>query len=251
VVSSNSGVGIDVRDVFAVGNIIERNRIGLTGGLCIANCDRGNGSHGVLIRDGANGNRVRDNLIHFNHGDGVAVVAAQDNPISNNEFRDNAGEGIDLGNDGPTVNNNDYLSPPAGGGNRNLNHPFLIQAIGGHGRGTIRGTLATRNGVYRVEYYATDEACSPVIRGQGRVPLGASEVMVSGGSPATGNGSGSLDGDIIEREGSSTYFSSAPRKILATATRMDTANGVRKLIETSEFSGCIDYTNDVIFLNGF
>ncbi|MBK9496147.1 MAG: hypothetical protein IPO08_16880 [Xanthomonadales bacterium] len=104
----------------------------------------------MLIQDGAARNTVRNNDIAYNGAMASRVVAAADNPFYANAIYGNSGEGIDLGDDGFTANNNDSsITLPVQAGNENINSPVLGTAGGGAASGTIAGSYSSRNGWYR------------------------------------------------------------------------------------------------------
>lgn len=247
VISANDEVGIDISGSNAKHNRIENNVFGRPAVLCFpATCNRGNGSHGVLIRDGAVTTTVRGNTFANNGGDGVAVVAANRHKISANSFFDNVGEGIDLGNDGFTPNDNDAAAPPSSAGNVNQNYPLLSVATGTVASGVASGTLASVNGSYLIEFYATDSCGAFLNLGEGRYPIG-SQIVTINNALAGQNGSVAFSNVTLLRPGDRVFFQQ-PRWVMATATRYSTGN----YWQTSEFGPCIPYvTGDVLFANGF
>lgn len=253
-ISNNLQSAIELDGSLATGNIIEYNTIGLPPLCVLGPCDsNGNGAHGVLIRDGASRNTVRNNDIAHNDGDGIAVVAAAGNPFYANAIYSNAGEGIDLGDDGFTANNNDSsITLPVQAGNENINAPVLGAAAGGAGAGTISGSYSSRNGWYRLDFYAAD-TCPNLIAaeaGQGRYRLTSTTVQITNASSGS-DGSVSFSGVPISRANAPTFFDQ-PRYVLATATRFSGASPSGPLSGTSEFSKCSLYQRSAaLFANGF
>jgi parallel beta-helix repeat protein len=253
-ISNNLQSAIELDGSLATGNIIEYNTIGLPPLCVLGPCDsNGNGAHGVLIRDGASRNTVRNNDIAHNDGDGIAVVAAAGNPFYANAIYSNAGEGIDLGDDGFTANNNDSsLTLPVQAGNENINAPVLGAAAGGAGAGTISGSYSSRNGWYRLDFYAAD-SCPNLIAadaGQGRYRLTSTTVQITNASSGS-DGSVSFSGVPISRANAPTFFDQ-PRYVLATATRFSGTSPSGPLSGTSEFSKCSLYQRSAaLFANGF
>src|SRR4029079_8260197 len=108
VIANNSLAGVALNGPSARNNLVLGNFIGTdpTGTASI-----GNGV-GILMEGGANGNTIggtatgTGNVIAFNSGAGVALVntGPTGNTIRENSIHDNAGMGIDLGNDGVTLN---------------------------------------------------------------------------------------------------------------------------------------------------
>ena len=144
---------------------------------------------GVLI-DNAQGNFIggtlagEGNLIAFNNGPGVAVLftsTAEPNPINNrivgNSMRANGGLGIDLGTTGVTAN--DALDADAGP-NQLQNFPVLTSAttsaIGG-------GLHSSANTAFVIHFFLADADVSG--HGEGRVPLGSTNVTTNGSGDAT------------------------------------------------------------------
>ena len=253
VISSNDDVGIDFIGDDAVENLVQDNVFGQPAVLCFPGaCNRGNGSHGVRLRDGATRNTVRYNTFTYNGGDGVAVVSARANPILGNSFHSNDGEGIDLGDNSITVNDNDAAPLPAGAGNVNQNYPTVTTAAGSEGSGTASGTLSSVNGWFLIEFYASNE-CGPFLDlTEGRYPIGRTTVQITN-APAGQNGSTTFGNIVLQARDDPNFFAS-PRWILATATRYSAApaSGGRPY-DTSEFGVCIPYVvqTDTIFEDGF
>ena len=244
-ISGNLEAGIEIDN--AEFNTITGNTIGTSSVCAFGDCDLGNGSHGVFVfGSGARGNGINNNRIVFSGGDGIYIRdGAAANVIVANRMSDNAGLGIDLGASGLNSNDSDYALPPAIAGNQNQNTPQLTLAYGSAGSGFVSGSLQTRNGTYRINFYADDECPAPIFNdtGQGEFPLSQVVVNVTGGDPTNGtNGTGTFTDVPISRSGDANFFNS-PRRILATATRLATN-------DTSEFSRCVTYDRR-LFANGF
>lgn len=253
-ISNNLQNAIELDDSLATGNIIEYNTIGLPPLCVFGPCEsNGNGLHGVLIQDGAARNTVRNNDIAYNGGDGIAVVAAADNPFYANAIYGNTGEGIDLGDDGFTANNNDSsITLPVQAGNENINSPVLGTAGGGAASGTIAGSYSSRNGWYRLDFYAADSCPSLIAAdaGQGRYRLTSTTVQITNAGSGT-DGSVSFSAVPISRANAPTFFDQ-PRYELATATRYQGTSPSGPLSGTSEFSKCSLYQRSAaLFANGF
>ncbi|MBP6504715.1 right-handed parallel beta-helix repeat-containing protein [Dokdonella sp.] len=253
VISANGDVGIDIVGDQAADNLIDGNVFGRSAILCFpGTCERGNGSHGVRIRDGALRNTVRYNTFAYNGGDGVAIVSARSNPLTSNSFYANDGEGIDLGDDSFTPNDNDAAALPAGAGNLNQNYPVLAAAAGSEGSGSASGTLESVNGWYLIELYASNDCGSFLQLSEGRYPLGRHILEITN-APSGQNGSASF-ANVILQDWADPFFFDEPRWILATATRYTASpsSGGRPR-ETSEFGPCIPYEilDDTIFADDF
>jgi len=253
-ISNNLQSAIELDDSLATGNIVENNTIGLPPLCVFGPCEsNGNGEHGVLIQDGAARNTVRSNDIAYNGGDGIAVVAAADNAIYANAIYGNTGEGIDLGDDGYTANNNDSSNTlPVQAGNENINSPVLGAAGGGAASGTVAGTYSSRNGWYRLDFYAADSCPSLIAAdaGQGRYRLTTTTVEITNAGSNT-DGTVAFSNVPISRANAPTFFDQ-PRYVLATATRYQGTTPSGPLSGTSEFSKCSLYQRSAdLFANGF
>ncbi len=244
-ISGNLEAGIEIDN--AEFNTITGNVIGTSSVCAFGDCDLGNGTHGVFVfGSGARNNAINNNRIVFNNGDGIYIRdGASGNVIVANRMSDNTGLGIDLGANGLNPNDSDYATAPAIAGNQNQNTPQLTLAYGGAGTGFVSGSLQTRNGTYRINFYADDECPLPIFNdtGQGEYPLSQTIVNVVGGDPGTGvNGIGTFTDVPISRSGDTDFFD-VPRRILATATRLASN-------DTSELSRCVNYDRR-LFANGF
>ncbi|HJV08808.1 MAG TPA: right-handed parallel beta-helix repeat-containing protein, partial [Acidimicrobiales bacterium] len=205
VISGNLGHG-----VFDQGtdDVIQANRIGVgvTGGALP------NGGSGVYLD--SSGPQVggdepeAGNIIAFNLGDGVSVLAGTGNPVRLNSIHDNAELGIDLNDDG-ILNGNDPGDPDLGA-NLTQNYPVLTSAAATGGVATITGVLDTQAGTYAVDFYGNTPGDV-----EGETYLGTVTVVVDA-APA------SFTAPNIP-------VSSLQRLITATATEVDR-------LDTSEFS---------------
>lgn len=263
VVANSASHGIELDGALAMANRIEGNRIGIPA-ACATCADRGNGGHGVLVRNGADGNRVNGNRIGWSGLDGITVAAARQNTLRRNEFHDNAGIGIDLGDDGINFTDANNAQPaPAGAGNDAQNKPRLTSVLGDAGTAWATGALSSANGWYRIDFYGapgcTNLSIGPLpvgAWGQARDWLGSTVVQVTGGN-ATTNGSASFQGVPLQRAGNPAYFDEQ-RRVMATATRLQ-ASGVPPFtsyrdLGTSELGRCQTFAfgiGDVIFADGF
>lgn len=253
VISSNDDVGIDIIGEHATNTLVDSNVFGRPAVLCFPGaCDRGNGSHGVRIRDGAMSNIVSGNTFAYNGGDGVAIVSAHANPVTANSFYDNDGEGIDLGDDSITPNDNDAATPSASAGNLGQNYPMITSASGLEASGYASGSLESVNGWFLIELYASNDCGSFFNLTEGRDRVGRQFVEITNAPPGQ-NGSATFSNAELQKIDDPTYFSQ-PRWIVATATRYSSApsSGGRPR-ETSEFGVCIPYVvlDDLIFEDDF
>jgi hypothetical protein len=269
VIANQVSHGIELSGLLATGNRLTGNRIGVPA-LCLGTCaDRGNGGHGVLIRNSAADNRVESNQIAFNGLDGIAVTGARHNALLRNTSYDNDGIGIDLGDDGRNLfDANNTQTPPATAGNDSQNYPSITEAAGTPALGLVAGQLNSTNGWYRLDFYGipSTTACTLAFApgptpagffGEGRDWIGSTFVQISNAT-ASANGSVSYTDVPIRRENSSNYFVAGSTWITATATRL---SGQPSLISnprplgTSEFGRCRQFVAgslpDPLFSNGF
>jgi parallel beta-helix repeat protein len=268
VIANSVSHGVELSGSLATGNRITGNRIGIPA-FCIGTCvDRGNGGHGVLIRNSANDNRVESNQIAFNDLDGIAITGARRNSLRRNTMYDHGGIGIDLGDDGRNLSDaNNVVAPPIVAGNDSQNYPSITEAAGTAAVGTVSGTLNSANGWYRLDFYGipSSTGCTLVFSGslpagffgEGRDWLGSTVVQITNAT-FNANGSVSYSGVEIRREGSSNYFVPGTTWIVATATRLSGAPsliGGYQHLGTSEFGRCRQYAAgtgpDALFSNGF
>ncbi len=230
VIAGNRGNGIEILGV-AVGSplptnahIVQGNYIGVgTDGVSQA----GNHGHGILINRSA-GNWIggtaegQGNVIAYNGYwldsiyDGVVITGgtyAVNNRILGNRIYQNGswldGQGIDLGDDGPTPN--DATDADSGPNNRQ-NYPVITRVKGA----TVSGVLtSTANTTFRLEFFGSPE-CGPTGYGQGKDFLGAFNVTTNADGVATFQ----------------QALATAPGTRIVTATATDPDGN------TSEFSAC-------------
>jgi hypothetical protein len=220
IISGNTGSGVALTtggtNGFVEDNFVHGNYIGtdITGTVAIPN-----GEHGVFINDAIDntiGGTVSGagNLIAFNTLDSVAVVTGQTqstgNRIWGNTIVANGGLGIDLANNGVTLND---VNDTDTGANNLQNFPIFTGAGSFGGSATFSGVL-TANADFHVEFFA-NVACDSTGHGEGQTYLGFADV--------TTDGSGNF---------SATISATFPANQFITMTATDT-NG-----NTSEFSKC-------------
>ena len=208
------------------GNVVQGNRIGTN---AAGTAGIPNVIAGISITFGPKDNTIggtaanEGNLIAFNTGDGIHVVANVDLPFSNrilgNTIHSNGGLGIDLGDDGVTAND---AAPDADTGPNNLqNYPVLTAAMT-NGLGTFAdfaGSLdSAASATYRIEFFAST-AADPSGFGEGQRYLGFTNV--------TTDGAGTVTFGV-------TLAASLAAGELVTATATNSTNN-----DTSEFSAAI------------
>ncbi len=190
VISANTLHGIAIADASTSGNLIEGNFIGTD---VSGTADLGNGDEGVSIAYDAFNNTVggtssgAGNTIAYNSMNGVTVEigTGSGNAILSNAIFGNHLLGIDLGNDGVTLNT--AATAPHVGPNMLQSFPVLSSVSSSGQDLLISGTLdgippdpaaeATPT-IYRVEFFANADA-DPSGYGQGKVFLGAEMVTLN------------------------------------------------------------------------
>jgi hypothetical protein len=112
---------------------------------------------------------------------GVVVASGRGSVISRNSIRSNGGLGIDLGDDGVTLNDpRDRDRGPNG----RQNYPVLSSAQRDGGKTRISGSVHSRpNATYRIELFSSP-ACDPAQVGEGARFLGAVTVKTNGAGSA-------------------------------------------------------------------
>ena len=188
-------VGVDLHETGTTGNVVQGNFIGTNAAGATG---LGNANVGVDIASGASGNTIggtasgAGNVIARNGGAGPngAGVNVGNNPtdtsINNailaNSIVSNAGLGIDLGNDGVTL---DTSGGPHAGPNHLQNFPVLTSAVVVGGTTTIAGTLnSTPNATFTVQFFA-NAASDPSGFGEGQQYLGQTGVTTDGSGNAS------------------------------------------------------------------
>jgi hypothetical protein len=170
-------------------NLIASNIVGLdaSGTSALPNAMHGValGIYGPTVWGCADANTVRENVIAYNGGDGVAVFEdsavntfnADGNRITRNSIWSNSGLGIDLGDDFVTLNE---LFDADSGANQQLNFPLLTSARHTPASTTIRGTLQidVSPSLALIEVFAA--SADPSGHGEGRLYLGAATPMPDG-----------------------------------------------------------------------
>jgi trimeric autotransporter adhesin len=214
-ISGNSGAGIRIQgdDSVVYNNII--------GPAAFADVDLGN-RVAIEISGGATGNVIggiadgEGNRIAGSSEQGVVMSgdATLSNPVAGNDIRRSGGPAIDLGDDGPTRNDDgDADSGP----NRLQNFPELAGARFNGQFLRIDGTLTSQPGDYRLDFYISAE--------QGFAGYGEGSYV--GSAPVV-----LLEGTTTERFGASIdvgFEASSEFFVSVVAVRNDTG-------DTSEFS---------------
>ncbi len=197
-------------------NTILGNRIGVgsTGGSLPNNWA------GVYLDANSNDNQVggtgagEGNII-ANNADAAVIVNGRSNQIRGNSITANGALGIDLNQDGVTLND---PGDPDLGGNRLQNYPVLSTSASNANGTQVSGSLNSRpNRQYALDFYA-NTACDASGNGEGATYLGSTTVTTNGAGNVTFQAS---------------MATSAPAGSSVTATATDIVLG-----DTSEFSAC-------------
>lgn len=162
-------------------NIVQANYVGadLTGGNFI-----GNSGDGIFIDSARNliggATNGLGNVIGGNGHNGITVNSGVRNALLENIIINNGALGIDLGNDGVTLNDDGDVDS---GANNLQNFPVLTDAVSADGTTTINGTLTSDiNQSMRVEFYLNDLA-DPSGYGEGQQYIGSTVFAVHGSGP--------------------------------------------------------------------
>jgi hypothetical protein len=223
---------VRIKDVGTVGTKIYSNRIGtnVAGSAALANL-----FSGVIIENNASGTRVGTqlgfdaNTIRFNGGAGVAIVSGLANTVLSNSISDNGGLGIDLGNNGVTLND---VGDADGGPNNLQNFPILSNVVYAAGSVSMRIALnSTPSQTFTAKVFRSF-GCDASGYGEGQFELGTFGMNTDAGGNAV------INGAMMSLGTSSTEVS------YASATAISVVN------DSSEFGPCVAIS-DLIFKNGF
>jgi uncharacterized repeat protein (TIGR01451 family) len=244
VISANAFDGVLIETLVPVtaegvpsnNNVIQNNLIGTA---IDGTTDRGNSGEGVRVVAG-NDNRILDNTIAFNSietlNTGVVIASGVGNVILGNSIHSNVGLGIDLmggvnegmiGNNQPNeVTPNDSQDPDSGANNLQ-NFPTLTSATN-NGTTVIVGTLNSLPGrTFLIEFFSNPQA-DPSGFGEGHTPIGTTQVVTD-----------AVTGDAaISFSPTMPTLVPAGQSVTATATLLE--DGTHLAIETSEFSNAVE-----------
>ena len=175
VISGNTWLGIDS---VASSTRIQGNYIGTN---AAGNAGVGNSLGGIHIDGGlttvGGGLPTTSNVIAYNNGVGINVYGASTRVnMRRNSIHSNNGLGIDLGNNGVTLN--DSLDPD-NGPNGYQNFPVIASATSS--TLAILATLRSKpNQTYRLDFYASPAGtCDPSHYGEGRKWVGMATVITN------------------------------------------------------------------------
>ena len=248
-----NGIYIGTADVTVATNVIaangtKRDEYSTTGGITLGNIGNGEGSAdnntiqgnligtaadgvsplgnvggGIIFALGADNNEVEDNTIAYNNtsdssvGGGIAfeysVNGAIGDAIDGNSIYANTGLGIDLGDDGVTLNT---PGGPHTGPNDLQNFPVITSVSGDGSDTSILGTLnAAPSTAFTIEFYSSPTA-DPSGYGQGKTLLGR------------------LPGVTTDAVGNASFSDSVP--VFLAPGQVVTATAIDPAGNTSEFS---------------
>jgi hypothetical protein len=173
VISGNSFEGV-ILEFGASANVVQDNKIGtdVTGTKPV-----GNGADGIRLRDNDSTNLIAGNTIAFNAFSGVGLGGfGTGNSIRGNALFSNGGLGIDLIDDGVTLNDSgDGDSGPNG----LQNFPIITAASSNGSSATIAGSLSSSaNKTFTVEFFAS-AAADPSGFGEGQTFLASATVTTN------------------------------------------------------------------------
>lgn len=215
VIGGNGGSGVYLGDADGVptsANVVAGNLIGTTGREFNFQTFAGNAGDGITIYRSSN-NSMLQNTIFDNGGNGVTIVdsglgGATGNTIQNNEDANNAGLGIDLGDDGVTPN---HPGGSTSGPNHFQNYPVVTSAKpAATGGFTVGYTLDAAPGSYMINFYNVSSP-DPSGHGQAAYIAGQQTITVSAGPPQTyfmtlGSG-GTITATATDSAGNTSEFS--------------------------------------------
>ena len=214
-IGRNTQNGILLTGPSATANEIYRNFIGTNPN----DSNQGNQADGILIDNGASGNKIGNgqasgsNKIGFNGGNGVSVAAGTNNSVRVNSLSSNTGLGINLGPNGVASND---AGDADSGANDLQNYPVITRAHTGQIVGSFN---TTPNSEFVIDYYSVS-SCNASGNGEGRNPLGS-------------------DIQVVTDQNGNANLNFAPSSVPAGFV---TATATRAGSGTSEFSKCVPVT---------
>ncbi len=135
---------------------------------------------GWVLAGSANGSAVRGLVVQNFGGNGISVLG-NGNTLLDNHFSGNGGLGIDLGNDGVTLND---PGDADSGANGLQNFPVLSQAYSFGGNTTLTGTFDSSPGAsYRIEFFSSPVGHASG-QGEGQSLLGLIDLTTDGSGHA-------------------------------------------------------------------
>ena len=187
VISGNEGGGISIR---ANNNVVQGNLIGTAadGMSSLPNDGAGVFINSLFANNPNTGNNNiiggtatgAGNRIAFNSGDGVLIVNGTGNSVRGNSIFGNNQIGIDLDQNGSTLDDDNVTPNDAddadAGANNIQNFPVITSGTSGGSNTNIQGTLNSEpSRSFTIDFYASD-ACDPSGFGEGQIFLGMANV---------------------------------------------------------------------------
>lgn len=227
VIAGNGGDGIRIEGQATMNNRVADNFIGLTAS---GEGARPNAGAGIRVIDAADTHIAKfdlltgtGNRIAYNGGAGIVVAgAATATVIESNQIYSNTGVGIDLGDDGVTLNDpGDGDSGP----NNRQNFPVITEAyVVGDETTVVRGTIhSLPNARFPIQLFVS-RSCDASGFGEGAEFLGQTEVELT-----DANGQGQFV-FVLERV--------LPADLQVTATALYVDPDEVNPLQSSEFSAC-------------
>ena len=219
--------------LYANGATLQGNLIGLNAAGTAFLGNGGGSSAGILEAGSSTGVLIggtlpgQANTIAGNTGAGVVVNASGNIQLLGNAIYGNSGLGIDLANNGVTVND---AAPDADSGANNLqNFPVLVTArTDGSSQLLLTGTLnSNANSHYRIEFFASTSQDSSGY-GEGQTYLGYANVATDASGNAT------ISTTLSANVAAGSYIS-------ATATKSNAS--YTAFTDTSEFAASLQAVN--------
>ena len=221
VISSNAKDGIQFTGAGIANSLVQNNFIGTD---LAGTSPRGNKVWGISIEGQSGvtigGSATAPNRIAFNGNTlgavtgGVGILAGTGNAVQFNSIYSSVGLGIDLKEDGVTLN--DHLDPDTGPNNLQ-NYPVLKTAVAGPASTTIAGTLdSTPNSTFTIQFFASN-VVNPSGFGEGQFYLGQSQTITTDANgsatfvstvPVHANAGQIISAVVTDSAGNSSEFAS-------------------------------------------
>jgi parallel beta-helix repeat protein len=142
------------------------------------------GNHFSGISIYSSNNVIEHNRIANNENNGILILTGTQNIFDDNAIFNNGWLGVDLGNNGVTLND-DSAKDADSGANTLQNYPELGSAH--HATNSVKGKLfSTPNTTFQLSFYA-NPGCDSSGHGQGKTYLGGLQVHTNGAGTAKFN----------------------------------------------------------------
>lgn len=138
------------------------------------------GNGGSVYTGFGAGATIANNLIAYTGG--TPIIIGNSGKVSGNRIFANRGLGIDVGNDGVSLNDPGDLNSGGRGGKQNF--PIINRAYQANGQTMLEGMLDSTTGqAFTLEFFA-NQACDPSGFGEGERPLGTAAVTTNANGKA-------------------------------------------------------------------